>query len=69
VAFEELFPPVASVTHNHCLDMLGKASNETTVRPRRPRHARTWILLFLLYTRLGAMPEQLQRENLSLIGC
>jgi two-component system, LytTR family, sensor kinase len=46
---------VASVTHNRSFDMLGTASYETTLRPTPPRHAHTWILLFLLYTLVAVL--------------
>jgi len=52
---QEPFPLVPLLKHNHTLDMLGTTTNETEKSSGRSRRARTWIVLFLLYTLIALL--------------
>ena len=41
--------------HNHSLNMPSTATNESVARLTNPRRARTWIILFLIYTLIAVL--------------
>jgi len=43
------------VKHNHSLNMDGQAVKVTAMSTARPRRARTWVVLFLLYTLIAVL--------------
>jgi two-component system LytT family sensor kinase len=43
------------VKHNHSLNMPSTATNESVARLTNPRRARTWIILFLIYTLIAVL--------------